>query len=94
MAITSSMHGMIFFMLESNSLEDARNKLFTLISNYQGYKKKNIIIVFDAHLVKGSVEKKKILIISQLCLRKRMKLPITILKNSYTNWVVPTSLPL
>lgn len=38
-------------------LEDCRDKLSTMLSNYQGFRKLNIIIVFDAHLVKGSVEK-------------------------------------
>lgn len=35
------------------SLEDARNKLINIISDYQGFRKINVIIVFDAHLVKG-----------------------------------------
>lgn len=48
------------FKLKSNSLEDCRNRLFALLSNYQGYKKKNIIVVFDAYLVKGSLEKKEV----------------------------------
>lgn len=36
------------------SLEDARDKLISIMSNYQGYKNINLIIVFDAHLVKGN----------------------------------------
>lgn len=40
--------------IAANSLEDARDKLIEIISNYQGYKGINIIIVFDAHLVKGN----------------------------------------
>lgn len=36
------------------SLEDARDKLIEIISNYQGYNGMNTIIVFDAHLVKGN----------------------------------------
>lgn len=42
------------------SLEDARDKLISILSNYQGAKGIELIIVFDAHLVKGnrgSVEK-------------------------------------
>ena len=45
------------FKLEDNSLEECRDKLFSLLSNYQGYKKTKIIVVFDAHLLKGSQEK-------------------------------------
>lgn len=36
------------------SLEEARNKLIHILSNYQGIKGNNIIIVFDAHFVKSS----------------------------------------
>ena len=45
------------FDLEKDSLEGCRDKLFYYLSNYQGYKKTNIIIVFDAHMVKGSQQK-------------------------------------
>ena len=47
-------------ILEEQSLEDARDKLISILSNYQGAKGIELIIVFDAHLVKGnrgSVEK-------------------------------------
>lgn len=43
------------------SLEDARDKLISILSNYQGAKGIELIIVFDAHLVKGntgSIEKR------------------------------------
>lgn len=40
-------------------LEDLRDKLADMLSNYQGFKKLNIIVVFDAHLVKGSREKRE-----------------------------------
>lgn len=43
------------------SLEEAREKLISILSNYQGAKGIELIIVFDAHLVKGnkgSVEKR------------------------------------
>ncbi|MCX8130925.1 MAG: NYN domain-containing protein [Clostridia bacterium] len=43
----------------ADSLEDCRLKLLDILSNYQGYKKNNIVVVFDAHLVKGSQEKKE-----------------------------------
>lgn len=36
------------------SLEDARDKLINILGDYQGYKKINLILVFDAHLVKGN----------------------------------------
>ncbi len=45
------------FNLRKDSLEDCRDKLFEILSNYQGYKKTNIIIVFDAHMVKSTREK-------------------------------------
>lgn len=47
------------FALESAPLEDCRDKLLHILSNYQGYKKLNIIAVFDAHMVKGSQEKQE-----------------------------------
>lgn len=40
-------------MLEQ-SLENARDKLVSILSNYQGAKGIELIIVFDAHLVKGN----------------------------------------
>ena len=42
--------------IADQSLEDARKKLLEMLSDYQGYKKTEIIIVFDAHLVKGNKE--------------------------------------
>lgn len=47
------------FDLKKESLEDCREKFLNMLSNYQGYKKLNIIVVFDAHLVKGSKEKEE-----------------------------------
>lgn len=43
--------------LKNSTLEDCRDKLLNMLSNYQGYKNSNIIVVFDAHMVKGSQEK-------------------------------------
>lgn len=37
------------------SLESARQKLVDKLSNYQGFKKITVIVVFDAYLVKGNV---------------------------------------
>lgn len=48
------------FNLEQDSLEECRDKLLMILSNYEGYKKINIVVVFDAHLVNGSQEKQEI----------------------------------
>lgn len=40
--------------IAENSLEDARDKLVSILSNYQGAKGIELIIVFDAHLLKGN----------------------------------------
>lgn len=45
------------FDLNKESMEDCRERLLSMLSNYQGYKKINIIVVFDAHLVIGGTEK-------------------------------------
>lgn len=45
------------FKLDKEPLEDIRVRFLNLLSNYQGYRKIIIIVVFDAHLVKGSLEK-------------------------------------
>ncbi len=42
------------FDLDKESLEECREKLINMLSNYEGYRKIRIIAVFDAHLVKGS----------------------------------------
>lgn len=47
----------IFDINGGESLEDCRDKLASMLSNYQGVRKNNIILVFDAHLKKGSQEK-------------------------------------
>lgn len=48
------------FNLKNEPLEESRLKLLNMVSNYQGYNKNLIIVVFDAHLVKGSQEKVEI----------------------------------
>ncbi|MCX7923700.1 MAG: NYN domain-containing protein [Clostridia bacterium] len=48
------------FHLESESLEDCRDRLVSILSNYQGYKKIRVIVVFDAHWVKGGREKEEV----------------------------------
>ncbi len=40
--------------LADENLDHAREKLINILSNYQGVKKCNLIIVFDAYKVKGS----------------------------------------
>ncbi len=40
--------------LADENLDHAREKLINILSNYQGVKKCNLIIVFDAYMVKGS----------------------------------------
>ncbi len=47
------------FDLRKEPLEDCRDKLLDMLSNYQGYKNVEVIVVFDAHLVKGGQEKQK-----------------------------------
>lgn len=37
------------------SLESARLKLMDILSNYQGFKKITVIVVFDGYLVKGNL---------------------------------------
>lgn len=43
--------------LAEENLEDARNKLLEIMSNYQGYKNITVIVVFDGHKVKGNTRK-------------------------------------
>lgn len=40
--------------LAEQSLEIARQKLLDILSNYQGFKKCTVIVVFDGYLVKGN----------------------------------------
>lgn len=47
------------FNPKEETLEDCRDKLLKILSNYQGFKKINIIVVFDAHMVKGSRTKRE-----------------------------------
>ncbi|HAA81043.1 MAG TPA: RNA-binding protein, partial [Thermoanaerobacter sp.] len=39
------------------NLEDARDKLIDMLADFKGYSGINIILVFDAMYVKGSLEK-------------------------------------
>lgn len=38
------------FNLNEENLEDCRDKLLSMLSNYQGYSNINVIVVFDAHM--------------------------------------------
>lgn len=44
-----------------NSLEDSRDKLIDIMHDFSAYKGIRIIVVFDAHLLKGSVEKHELI---------------------------------
>lgn len=41
--------------IADDDLNQARDTLLDIMSNYQGYKKIEVIVVFDAHKVKGSI---------------------------------------
>lgn len=43
----------------SKNIANSRNKLIELLVEYQAYRGIKVIVVFDAHLVKGSLEKKE-----------------------------------
>ena len=43
--------------IQKDNLEDAREKLIEHLENYRAYKGIKTILVFDAHMVKGSTEK-------------------------------------
>ncbi|HHW31066.1 MAG TPA: NYN domain-containing protein [Clostridiaceae bacterium] len=47
------------FDLQRESMEDCRDRLLNILSNYQGLCKIKIIVVFDAHHVKGSQHKEE-----------------------------------
>lgn len=47
--------------LSKQSLELSRNELIDILAEYQSYTGIKVVVVFDAHLVKGSMEKKEIL---------------------------------
>lgn len=45
--------------LKKQSYAHARDKLLDILSDYQGLTNVQVIVVFDAHLVKGGVQKKE-----------------------------------
>jgi predicted RNA-binding protein with PIN domain len=46
--------------IAQDSLEDARHALVEIMQDFQGYLGYRIIIVFDAHMIQGGLEKKEI----------------------------------
>lgn len=46
--------------LSEDNIEGARNKLINILCNYQGYKKCEVILVFDAYKVKGDREVERV----------------------------------
>ena len=46
--------------LSKDNIDGARNMLVEILSNYQGYKKCEVILVFDAYKVKGNREVEKV----------------------------------
>jgi len=45
--------------LKEDNFEHARLRLIEILSNYSGYRGIKVIIVFDAHQVKGGIERKE-----------------------------------
>lgn len=45
--------------LKKHSFDAARDKLIEILQNYSVYCGCSVVIVFDAHMVKGSIEKRK-----------------------------------
>lgn len=43
--------------IKDYSYESARNKLVEILNNYATFKEHRVYVIFDAHLVKGSLEK-------------------------------------
>jgi len=48
-----------YFKNISRNIDESRSKLIELLVEYQAYRGINVIIVFDAHMVKGSLEKRE-----------------------------------
>ena len=49
-----------YYIDVSRNIANSRNKLIELLVEYQAYRAIKVIVVFDAHLVKGSIEKKEV----------------------------------
>lgn len=48
-----------YFKENAKNIDDGRAKLIELLVEYQAYKGINVIVVFDAHMVKRNIEKKE-----------------------------------
>lgn len=48
-----------YFKNISRNIDESRSKLIELLVEYQAYRGINVIVVFDAHMVKGSLEKRE-----------------------------------
>lgn len=48
-----------YFKTVAKNIENSRNKFIELLVEYQAYRDINVVVVFDAHMVKGSLEKKE-----------------------------------
>lgn len=46
-------------MIKEHNFEGSREKLVEILQNYASYGGDRVVLVFDAHLVKGSLEKKE-----------------------------------
>ncbi len=83
-------YNIIFAWPELKELADAdvraaQTKLMDILSNYQGYKKCTLILVFDAYKVEGHQE--EVLTyhnIHVVYTKKKRRLPINILKKQST----------
>jgi len=48
-----------YFKNISRNIDESRSKLIELLIEYQAYRGIHVIVVFDAHMVKGSLEKRE-----------------------------------
>ena len=63
--------------LAKTSMDAARTALIEILSNYQGYRRCKVIIVFDAYKIKIVSDVRKSTV-CRWCLRKKARLPILI----------------
>ena len=69
---------------DSISMEGARNALINILCNYQGYRKCELILVFDAYLVKGEREVERVDGISIVYTKEAETADMYIEKTSHT----------
>lgn len=68
------------------TLDGARHRLMDILCNYQGYRKCNLIVVFDAYKVPGGVGSAQDYHNIHVVYTKRLRLQINILKNLLMRW--------